>query len=171
MNRSRDQLLAELPRLEAELAAQPHDSEVRDRFSTTLAELTVLMRSATRDLRPVITTAKQREFCAVAADRIIALGGGGAEVQLRARALKAEIETGGEWVWQNRPAVLVIAAAVVGAGLAVAVVGGLGGSVAAVVAASLVSTAALAGLVLHQRRLRWQVDAARASTAIARHGV
>jgi hypothetical protein len=174
MDCSREELLAEMPRLEAELAARPDDPEVRDRYVATLGELTVQMRSLTRDMRPVITTAKQREFCAVAADRMITLGGGGGggeDVQAGARALKAEIEAGEAWMWQDRTTAAAIAAAVVALGLLVVVLGGLVGSIVAVVAAGVLSSAALAGVVLRHRKQRWQVDADRASAAVWRHGI
>ncbi len=171
MDRSRDELLAEMQRLEAEMAQQPGEPEVRDRFVATLAELTVQMRSQTREMKPVITTAKQREFCAVAADRMITLGGGGEDVQAGARALKAEIEAGEAWIWQDRTTAAAIAAAVVALGLLVVVLGGLGGSIVAVVAAALLSSAALAGVVLRHRKQRWQVDADRVRAVVWRHGI
>ncbi|SDX81227.1 hypothetical protein SAMN05421504_103943 [Amycolatopsis xylanica] len=159
--------MAEARALEAELAANPGDAAVRAKVVARLGELTAEVRSVTRDQVLVMTSAKQREFCAYAADRMITLGGGDAT----ALALKEEVKAGEDWVWRSRNLAALLGGFAVAAGLAVVVFAALAGSVALVAAAAVVSSAALAAIVLTYRRQRWRLDAERVSQVVWRHGI
>ncbi len=163
--------LAEVSRLEAELMADPGDTEVKERLVDALAVLSVEVRSLTRDRVPVFTSTRQREFCSYAARRLIALGAGGEAVQSSARKLQAELEAGEEWVWRNRNLSVLLAVLVVVAGLTVVVFGALAGNIPVVVAAGVLGSGVLAAVVFVRRKPRWQVDAERVTPIIWRHGI
>jgi hypothetical protein len=163
--------LAEVSQLEAELMTRPGDTELRERLANALATLSVEVRSLTRDQVPVFTSTRQREFCTYAAGRLIDLGAGGEAVQASARALRAELEAGEEWVWRNRNLSVLLAVVVVAVGLTIVVFGALAGNIPLVVAAGVLGSVALAGVVFARRKQRWQIDAERVAPVIWRHGI
>ena len=171
MNSSLKDLFADLKRLEDAMTADPGDEEIRDRLACALAESTVRVRSLTRDRRPVMTTREQREFCAAAADRILELGAGGNAVQAAARSLKKEIEAGEVWMWRAPTTAFVLVTAAAAIGLVWAVTGGLHGEVGDVVAASVLSSAALVVVTLRHRTRRWQLEADRVAALVCRNGL
>ncbi|WP_370944714.1 hypothetical protein AB5J62_37140 [Amycolatopsis sp. cg5] len=157
--------------LEAELAANPADEAVRAKVVARLGELTAEVRSVTRDQVLVMTSARQREFCAYAADRIITLGGGDESALATARALREEVKAGEDWVWRGRNLAATLGGFAVAAGLAAVVFAALAGSVWLVAVAAVLSSAALAAIVLLHRRQRWRLDAERVRQVVWRHGI
>ncbi|MFI7115811.1 hypothetical protein [Amycolatopsis sp. NPDC049868] len=171
MDRTPGDRLAEVSRLEAELATRPDDIEVKDRLAGELVALTVDVRSLTRDRTPVFTSTRQREFCMYAAGRLIELGVGGEAVQTSARTLQAELRAGEEWMWRNRHLSLALMVVIVVAGLAIVVMGALSGSLSVVVVAGVLGSVGLAAVVFARRKQRWQIDAERVTPVIWRHGI
>lgn len=163
--------MGEARALEAELAANPGDPELKAKVVTRLGALTTEVRSVTRDQVLVMTSARQREFCAYAADRIITLGGGDETLLAAALALKEEVKAGGEWVWLSRKPATMLGALAAVAGLAMVVLAALAGSIPLVAVAAVLSSAALAAIVLKYRRQRWRLDAERVNQVIWRHGI
>ncbi|MFD8492228.1 hypothetical protein [Amycolatopsis sp. NPDC059657] len=163
--------MGEARALEAELAANPGDADVRAKVVTRLGELTAEVRSVTRDQVLVMTSARQRDFCAYAAERMITLGGGDETVLANARALAEEIKAGEDWIWRSRNLAATLGGAAVAAGLAAVVLAALAGSIPLVAVAAVLSSAALAAIVLQYRRQRWRLDAERVSQVVWRHGI
>ena len=158
-------------RLHQELLARPGDNELRIQLARAIRQMTLDSLATTVYQVRVIASAQQRELCRDAAVRIIELAPWDGELQAFANGLSAEVEQGGRWIWVRKPLAYTLAACFIVIGLALAVVGGLTGNVALVVAAGILSSAALAGVVLAFRRQAWRITAREARPHLAYAGI
>ncbi|MEV6873725.1 hypothetical protein [Amycolatopsis sp. NPDC051128] len=145
--------------LELELTQRPGDPELRHRLAWALKQRVEDSLSVTiYDVR-VITTAEQREICRDAATRIPQLAPQDQQLAVFAADLADDLRSGDPWTWQNKPAALTLGICVVAVGLALVLVGAFAGLIPLVVAAAVLSSAALGAVVLAFRRQQWQVSA------------
>jgi hypothetical protein len=158
-------------RLHQELVARPGDNELRIQLARAIRQMTLDSLATTVHQVRVIASAQQRELCRDAATRIIELAPWDGELQAFANGLSAEVEQGGRWIWERKPLAYTLVACCIVIGLAMAVVGGLTGNVALVVAAGILSSAALAGVVLAFRRQAWRITAREARPHLAHAGI
>jgi hypothetical protein len=119
----------------------------------------------------LIATEQQRAMCLEAAARILALAPWDEDLRAFANGLLAEVENGGQWVWQSKPAAITLAVCAVVVGLGLVVTGGLTGDVVLIVIAGLLSSAALAGVLLTFRRQSWRIAAGAAAPVIQYAGI
>ncbi|AEK47413.1 hypothetical protein [Amycolatopsis mediterranei] len=145
--------------LEQELAQRPGDPELRQRLAWALKQRVEDSLSVTvYDVR-VITTAKQREICRDAATRIPQLAPHDQQLAVFAADLADDLNTGDTWTWQSKPVALTLGICAAAVGLALVLVGAFADTIPLIVAAAVLSSAALAGVVLAFRRQQWQVSA------------
>ncbi|QWF81930.1 hypothetical protein [Amycolatopsis sp. CA-230715] len=152
--------------LENDLRANPEDSAVRVRLANALEALAWDVRSLTREQRPVITSAHQLRVCEHVANRILQLQVDDERLNAAARELLAEVSAGRGWTWAHQARALGLGLLVVVGGLLGVVFAGLGESVLFVVVAAVVSSGALAVVVLAHRRERWRVEAERVAPLV-----
>lgn len=159
---------AAVERLHRELLARPDDKDLRRQLAWAIRRMTEASLAITVYEVRLIASEQQRAMCREAATRILELAPWDDELRTFANGLAAEVESGGEWVWQNRSTAIALAACAAVVGLGLAVTGGLTGDVVLIVVAGVLSSAALAGVVLAFRRQRWQL-AARAAAPVIQH--
>jgi hypothetical protein len=157
--------------LEAELAANPADQDIRHRLALALEAWSVVVRSLTREQALVITSVRQQELCRRIADRILALQTGDPRLTAGAQHLLTEVETGRRWVWHRQPQAALFGVLALVVGLGGAVGGGLAGSIPLIVAAAVVSSLVLVAVVLRYRRVSWRIRAEEVAPLIWRPGI
>lgn len=162
---------AEVERLHRELLARPDDNELRAQLARAIRRMTEASLAVTVYQVRLIASERQRQLCRQAAAQILELAPWDGELRSFATGLAAEVEQGGRWVWQSRPAAITLAVCAVLVGLGLVVTGGLTGDVTLIVGAALVSSAALACIVLAFRRQSWQLAARSAETVIEYPGL
>jgi hypothetical protein len=162
---------AEVERLHRELLAQPDDSELRAQLARAIRRMTEASLAVTVYQVRLIGSERQLQLCRQAAAQILELVPWDGELRSFATGLAAEVEQGGRWVWQSRPAAITLAVCAVLVGLGLVVTGGLTGDVVLIVGAALVSSAALACIVLAFRRQSWQLAARSAESVIEYPGL
>jgi hypothetical protein len=145
------------------------DEVVRRYLSAFLLAAADQSRGMTRDERLVVTAAAQVAACESVGTRLLALGL--PEYEPHARHLIELAAAGREWAWSDRPIATVHLLAVMVAGLAVAVVGGLAQSIPVVVAGVVLGAAVVAWIVLARRRQAWRTWADRFGPVLWRHGL
>lgn len=162
---------ADVERLHRELLTRPDDNELRAQLARAIRRMTEASLAVTVYQVRLIASERQRRLCRQAAAQILELAPWDGELRSFATGLAAEVEQGGRWVWQSRPAAITLAVCAVLVGLGLVVTGGLTGDVALIVGAALVSSAALACIVLAFRRQSWQLAARSAETVIEYPGL
>ncbi|WP_405063500.1 hypothetical protein OG474_18145 [Kribbella sp. NBC_01505] len=159
---------AAVERLHQALLAQPGNNDLRVEMAWAIRRMTEASLAITiYDVR-VIASEQQRAMCREAATRILELAPWHDELPTFANGLLAEVESGGQWVWQSKPMAIALAVGAIVVGLGLVVTGGLTGDVVMVVVAAVLSSAALAGIILAFRRQNWQI-AARAAAPVIQH--
>ncbi|MEU4192816.1 hypothetical protein AB0E69_13015 [Kribbella sp. NPDC026611] len=161
----------EVDRLYRELQARPDDNELRTRLAWAIRRMTEASLAVTTSQVRLIASDRQRQLARQAIAQIVELAPWDSELHAFTTGLSAEVEQADRWVWQNRPAALALAICVVLTGLGLAVTGGLTGDVTLLVTAAVISSAALAGIVLAFRRQSWQVTARSAQSVIEYSGI
>ncbi|WP_020388647.1 hypothetical protein [Kribbella catacumbae] len=159
---------AAVERLHHELLARPDDNELRRQLAWAIRRMTEASLAITIYEVRLIASEQQRAMCREAAARILELAPWDDELRTFANGLAAEVESGGQWVWQSRSTAIVLAVCAVVVGLGLVVTGGFTGDVVLIVIAGVLSSAALAGIVLAFRRQSWQL-AARAAAPVIQH--
>ncbi|GAA1720410.1 hypothetical protein GCM10009745_81900 [Kribbella yunnanensis] len=162
---------AAVERLHQELLAQPDNNELRFQLAWAIRRMTEASLAVTIYEVRLIASEQQRAMCREAAERILELAPWDDELRTFANGLAAEVESGGQWVWQSRPTAITLAICAIVVGLALVVTGGLTGDVVLVIVAALLSSAALAGIVLAFRRQTWQIAARAAAPVIQYTGI
>jgi hypothetical protein len=166
-----DDPAAEVERLHRELLARPDDNELRVRLARAIRRMTEASLAVTVYQVRMIASERQRELCRQAAAQIMELAPWDDELVAFARGLGAEVEQGSRWVWQSRPAALTLAICAVLTGIGLAVAGGSSDDIALLVVGALVSSGALAGVVLAFRRQSWQLTARTAQSLLEYPGI
>lgn len=161
----------EVERLHRELLARPDDHELRVQLAWTIRRMTELSLAVTVHQVRLIASERQRQLCLQAVAQILELAPSDGELRSFATGLAAEVEQGGRWVWQSRPAAITLAVCAALVGLGLVVTGGLTGDVVLIVGAALVSSVALAGIVLAFRRQSWRLTARTAESMIEYPGI
>jgi hypothetical protein len=149
----------EVQRLYQELQARPDDNELRTRLAWAIRRMTEASLAVTTGQVRLIASDRQRQLVRQAVTQIAELAPWDAELRAFTTGMTAEVDHADRWVWQSRPAALTLAICIGLAGLGLAVTGGLTGDVVLLVVAAVVSSVALAGVVLGFRRQSWQVTA------------
>ncbi|WP_238161669.1 hypothetical protein [Kribbella antibiotica] len=153
------------------LLAQPDNNELRVDLAWAIRRMTEASLALTIYEVRLIASEQQRAMCREAAARILELAPWDDELRTFANGLAAEVESGGQWVWQSRSTAIALAVCAIVVGLGLVVTGGLTGDVVIIVIAGVVSSAALAGIVLAFRRQSWQVAARAAAPVIQYAGI
>jgi hypothetical protein len=154
-----------------ELLARPDDNELRVQLARAIRRMTEGSLAITIYEVRLIATEQQRAMCLEAAARILALAPWDEDLRAFANGLLAEVENGGQWVWQSKPTAITLAVCAVVVGLGLVVTGGLTGDVVLIVIAGLLSSAALAGVLLTFRRQSWRIAAGAAAPVIQYAGI
>jgi hypothetical protein len=162
---------AAVQRLHQELLARPDDNDLRTQLARAIRRMTEESLATTVYQVRVIANERQRQLCREAAARILELAPWDDELRAFAGGLSAEVEQGGRWIWERKPLAYTLAACLVGIGLALVVTGGLTGNIPLVVAAGVLSSAALAGVVLVFRIQAWRITAREAQPHIEYAGI
>ncbi|MFI5732686.1 hypothetical protein ACIA49_21385 [Kribbella sp. NPDC051587] len=162
---------AAVERLHQELLAQPDNNDLRVQMAWAIRRMTEASLAITVYEVRLIASEQQRAMCREAATRILELAPWDDELRTFANGLAAEVESGGQWVWQNKPMAIALAVCAVVVGLGLVVTGGLTGDVVIIVVAGVLSSAALAGIVLGFRRQSWQIAARAAAPVIQYAGI
>ena len=147
------------------------DPVTRYYLATTLHAVAEQCRSVTREDVLVITTPHQLAICEDAAIRILDLDTDDEELNRGAERLLAEVNAGRRWRWRQPVVAEGLAVSIVVFGVAGVVTGGLGGSVALVVASIVLGAVLLFLVVLRYRRQVWQIRADELALLIEKHGV
>ncbi|NOL42119.1 hypothetical protein HPO96_17885 [Kribbella sandramycini] len=164
-------MAAEVDRLYGELRARPEDNDLRARLAWAIRRMTEASLAVTVYQVRVIANERQRDLCRQAAAQILELAPWDGELRAFATGLTAELEAGDRWVWQQKPIAVTLAACTAGIGLVVVVTGGLTRSIPLVVAAAVLSSAVLAGIVLGFRRQAWRQTAQAAAPVLESTGI
>lgn len=154
-----------------ELVARPDDNELRVRLAWAIRRMTEGSLAVTVYQVRMIASERQQELCRQAAAQIMELAPWDDELVTFARGLGAEVEQGSRWVWQSRPVALTLTICAVLTGIGLAVAGGLSDDIVLLVVGALVSSAALAGVVLAFRRQSWQLTARAAQSVLENPGI
>jgi hypothetical protein len=162
---------AAVERLHQELLAQPDNNDLRVQMAWAIRRMTEASLAITVYEVRLIASEQQRAMCREAATRILELAPWDDELRTFANGLAAEVDSGGQWVWQNKPMAIALAVCAVVVGLGLVVTGGLTGDVVIIVVAGVLSSAALAGIVLGFRRQNWQIAARAAAPVIQYAGI
>jgi hypothetical protein len=162
---------AEVERLYQELSARPDDNELRTRLAWAIRRMTEASLAVTSGQVRLIASDRQRQLARQAVAQIVELAPWDGELSAFTTGLAAEIDHGDRWVWQNLPAALTLAASVGLTGVGLVVTGGLTGDVVLLVVAAVISSAALAGIVLGFRKQSWQVTARSVQPVIEHPGI
>ncbi|TDD50905.1 hypothetical protein E1263_30580 [Kribbella antibiotica] len=162
---------ATVERMHQALLAQPDNNELRVDLAWAIRRMTEASLALTIYEVRLIASEQQRAMCREAAARILELAPWDDELRTFANGLAAEVESGGQWVWQSRSTAIALAVCAIVVGLGLVVTGGLTGDVVIIVIAGVVSSAALAGIVLAFRRQSWQVAARAAAPVIQYAGI
>jgi hypothetical protein len=162
---------AAVQRLHQELLARPDDNALRTQLAWAIRRMTEESLATTVYQVRVIASQRQRELCRDAAARILDLAPWDGELQAFANGLSAEVEQGGRWIWERKPLAYTLATCLVAIGLALVATGGLTDNIPLIVAAGVLSSAALAGVVLIFRKQAWRITAREAQPHLAYAGI
>jgi hypothetical protein len=150
---------AAVERLRHELRVRPDNNELRVQLARALRRRTEESLAMTVYQVRVIASERQRRLCAETAAQILDLAPWDTDLQAFAIGLTGEVERGGRWTWVRKPLAYTLSACLIIAGLALAVVGGFTGDIPLIVMSGVLSSAALAGVVLLFRQQAWRVTA------------
>jgi hypothetical protein len=162
---------AAVERLHQELLARPDDNDLRVRLAWAIRRMTEGSLAITIYEVRLIASEQQRAMCLEAAARILELAPWDEDLRTFANGLSAEVKSGAQWVWQSKPMAITLAVCAVVVGLGLVVTGGLTGDIVLIVVAGLLSSAAVAGIVLAFRRQSWRIAAGTAASVIQYAGI